>query len=129
MRDREYSLFDIKNFSKAIRTNRIDSGTGVIMPIADVERGIVYFAGRVSFARLTPPFTLEIDQAMFQQGDMTLRWVEVGGPSILTEGNIFRKDPRITLIIFIDRRLSFTSHNRQFLLNTSTISFSNVSRD
>ncbi|BGP31897.1 hypothetical protein JCM10296v2_003676 [Rhodotorula toruloides] len=66
-RDREYSLFDIRSLaSGAIKTQRIDTGTGVITPLVDESRGIVYLAGK---------------------GDMTLRWVEVGGPGGVTEGS------------------------------------------
>ncbi|BGP70329.1 hypothetical protein NBRC10513v2_003688 [Rhodotorula toruloides] len=66
-RDREYSLFDIRSLaSGATKTQRIDTGTGVITPLVDESRGIVYLAGK---------------------GDMTLRWVEVGGPGGVTEGS------------------------------------------
>ncbi|GAA5897539.1 hypothetical protein JCM6882_003511 [Rhodosporidiobolus microsporus] len=65
-RDREYSLFDLRNLSSgAIKTQRLDTNTGVLQPVLDESRGIVYLAGR---------------------GDMTLRWVEVGGPTVFTEG-------------------------------------------
>ncbi|GAA5851099.1 hypothetical protein JCM8547_004132 [Rhodosporidiobolus lusitaniae] len=64
-RDREYSLFDLRNLGGAIKTQRLDTNTGVLQPVLDESRGIVYLAGR---------------------GDMTLRWVEVGGPSVFTEG-------------------------------------------
>lgn len=65
-RDREYSLFDIRSLaSGATKTQRIDTGTGVITPLVDESRGIAYLAGK---------------------GDMTLRWVEVGGPGGVTEG-------------------------------------------
>ncbi|KAJ8295074.1 Endoplasmic reticulum vesicle protein 25 [Rhodotorula toruloides] len=66
-RDREYSLFDIRSLaSGATKTQRIDTGTGVITPLVDESRGIAYLAGK---------------------GDMTLRWVEVGGPGGVTEGS------------------------------------------
>ncbi|GAA6062505.1 hypothetical protein JCM10212_006354 [Sporobolomyces blumeae] len=65
-RDREYSLFDGRMLGNAIKTQRLDTSTGVLVPVVDRERGIVYLAGR---------------------GDMSLRWVEVGGPSIFTEGS------------------------------------------
>lgn len=48
MRDREYSLFDGRNLGKAIKSQRMDTNTGVLMPVVDVERSIVYLAGRVS---------------------------------------------------------------------------------
>ncbi|GAA6027168.1 hypothetical protein JCM8097_002450 [Rhodosporidiobolus ruineniae] len=65
-RDREYSLFDLRNLAGgAIKTQRVDTNTGVLQPVLDEARGIVYLAGR---------------------GDMTLRWVEVGGPGVFTEG-------------------------------------------
>ncbi|GAA6011893.1 hypothetical protein JCM10207_003421 [Rhodosporidiobolus poonsookiae] len=65
-RDREFALFDLRNLGRgALKTQRIDTGMGVMQPLVDESRGIVYLAGR---------------------GDMTLRWVEVGGPSVFTEG-------------------------------------------
>ncbi|GAA5824548.1 hypothetical protein JCM5353_007239 [Sporobolomyces roseus] len=65
-RDREYSLFDGRSLGNPIKTQRVDTSTGVLMPIVDQERGIVYLAGR---------------------GDMSLRWVEIGGPAVFTEGS------------------------------------------
>lgn len=47
MREREYSLVDIK-LGKVIKTQRVDTGMGVLMPVANKERSIVYLAGRVS---------------------------------------------------------------------------------
>ncbi|BGP16134.1 hypothetical protein JCM10213v2_004128 [Rhodosporidiobolus nylandii] len=67
-RDREYSLFDLRSTgpsSRPAKTQRLDTNTGVLQPLLDESRGIVYLAGR---------------------GDMTLRWVEVGGPAVFTEG-------------------------------------------
>ncbi|GAA5860495.1 hypothetical protein JCM1840_000276 [Sporobolomyces johnsonii] len=64
-RDREYSLFDGRMLGNPIKTQRVDTNTGVLMPLVDESRNIVYMAGR---------------------GDMTLRWVEVGGPATFTEG-------------------------------------------
>jgi coronin-7 len=54
------------------------------MPLVDKERSIVYLAGR---------------------GDMSLRWVEVGGPAVFTEGESIRvSSPKldITELIPID---------------------------
>ena len=65
-RDREYSLFDPRNFSTSIKTQRVDTNTGTLIPLVDRSRNIVYLAGR---------------------GDMTLRWVEIGGTSTFVEGN------------------------------------------
>ena len=65
MRDREYSLFDPRQFTKPIKTQRLDSNTGILVPVADAARSIVYLAGR---------------------GDMQLRWTEIGGPSTFTDG-------------------------------------------
>ncbi|GAA5911257.1 uncharacterized protein JCM6883_001960 [Sporobolomyces salmoneus] len=65
-RDREYSLFDGRMLGTPIKTKRVDTGTGVLVPLVDGERGIVYLIGR---------------------GDMSLRWIEVGGPAIFTEGS------------------------------------------
>lgn len=45
-RDREYALWDATS-GKALKTQRLDTNTGVLMPVADVERSIVYLAGRV----------------------------------------------------------------------------------
>lgn len=55
MRDREYSLFDTRNVGSgsAIKTQRLDSNTGVLMPVVDQERNIVYLAGRVNSRRRT----------------------------------------------------------------------------
>ncbi|GAA5978078.1 hypothetical protein JCM11641_006621 [Rhodosporidiobolus odoratus] len=64
-RDRECSLFDLRSLDRAVKTQRLDNNTGVLQPLLDESRGIVYLAGR---------------------GDMTLRWVEVGGPAVFTEG-------------------------------------------
>ncbi|GAA5918149.1 hypothetical protein JCM1841_005275 [Sporobolomyces salmonicolor] len=64
-RDREYSLFDGRMLGNPIKTQRVDTNTGVMMPLVDESRNIVYMVGR---------------------GDMTLRWVEVGGPAVFTEG-------------------------------------------
>ncbi|GAA6016484.1 hypothetical protein JCM11491_002336 [Sporobolomyces phaffii] len=65
-RDREYSLFDGRMLGNPIKTQRVDTSTGVLMPLVDRERSIVYLVGR---------------------GDMSLKWVEVGGPAIFTEGS------------------------------------------
>lgn len=65
-RDREYSVHDFRNLGNgAVRTQRVDTGTGVLVPLLDSSRGIVYLAGK---------------------GDMTLRWTELGGPGGFTEG-------------------------------------------
>lgn len=47
MRNREYSLFDGRQLGSAIKTSRVDTGTGVLMPVVDPSRNIVYLAGRV----------------------------------------------------------------------------------
>ncbi|GEM07388.1 coronin 7 [Rhodotorula toruloides] len=66
-RDREYSLLDIRSLASGpTKTQRIDTGTAIITPLVDESRGIVYLTGK---------------------GDMTLRWVEVGGPGGPTEGS------------------------------------------
>ncbi|TKA54281.1 hypothetical protein B0A53_03373 [Rhodotorula sp. CCFEE 5036] len=65
-RDREYSVHDFRNLKDgAVKTQRVDTGTGVLVPLLDSSRGIVYLAGK---------------------GDMTLRWTELGGPGGFTEG-------------------------------------------
>lgn len=90
-RDREYSLFDIRSLSSGpTKTQRIDTGTGIITPLVDESRGIVYLAGK---------------------GDMTLRWVEVGGPGGVTEGEYaatFLRDSVLTLRMW--RRLRRTPY-------------------
>ncbi|GAA5842539.1 hypothetical protein JCM9279_003612 [Rhodotorula babjevae] len=55
-RDREFSVVDLRSPGTSLKTQRIDSGTGLVAPLVDAERGLVYLAGR---------------------GDQTLRWVEV----------------------------------------------------
>ncbi|GAA5989689.1 hypothetical protein JCM10908_000589 [Rhodotorula pacifica] len=66
-RDREYAVHDFRNLGNngAVKTQRVDTGTGVLVPLLDESRGIVYLAGK---------------------GDMTLRWTEIGGPGGFTEG-------------------------------------------
>ncbi|GAA5963348.1 hypothetical protein JCM8115_000985 [Rhodotorula mucilaginosa] len=65
-RDREYSVHDFRNLKDgAVKTQRVDTGTGVLVPLLDSSRGIVYLAGK---------------------GDMSLRWTELGGPGGFTEG-------------------------------------------
>ncbi|GAA5861637.1 hypothetical protein JCM3774_002654 [Rhodotorula dairenensis] len=65
-RDREYSVFDVRNLGNGpVKTQRVDTGTGVLVPLVDQSRGVVYLAGK---------------------GDMTLRWTELGGPGGFTEG-------------------------------------------
>lgn len=65
MRDREYSLYDPRQFTKPIKTQRLDSNTGILVPVVDPARSIVYLVGR---------------------GDMQLRWTEIGGSSTFTDG-------------------------------------------
>ena len=76
-RDREYSVHDFRNLRDgAVKTQRVDTGTGVLVPLLDSSRGIVYLAGK---------------------GDMTLRWTELGGPGGFTEGEqltLFRRRPK-----------------------------------
>ncbi|GAA5898964.1 hypothetical protein JCM8208_005439 [Rhodotorula glutinis] len=68
-RDREFSVVDLRSPGSSLKTQRLDSGTGLVAPLLDAERGIVYLAGR---------------------GDQTLRWVEVpasaGQSAPYTEG-------------------------------------------
>ena len=47
MRDREYALRDPRNLDKPIKVQRLDTGTGVLIPLVDNERKLVYLAGRV----------------------------------------------------------------------------------
>lgn len=48
MRDRECSLWDPRNFSQAVAKTNFDTNTGVLIPLVDHARKIVYLAGRVS---------------------------------------------------------------------------------
>ncbi|KAM0787874.1 hypothetical protein ACM66B_003925 [Microbotryomycetes sp. NB124-2] len=66
MREREYSLYDTRKLTSPVKIQRVDTNMGVLMPVVDQDRNIVYLGGR---------------------GDMTLRWVEIGGPSTFTEGS------------------------------------------
>lgn len=52
MRDREYSLFDGRNLGQPLKTQRVDTGTAAFIPVADIARGIVYFAGKVHFSKI-----------------------------------------------------------------------------
>lgn len=64
MRERELALFDVRNPATALKRVRCGQG-GALVPVADLERNIVFAAGK---------------------GDMSLRWVELGGPNVLSEG-------------------------------------------
>lgn len=75
MRDREYSLYDPRQFTKPVKTQRLDSNTGILVPVVDAGRSIVYLAGR---------------------GDMQLRWTEIGGPSTFTDGALRRVNAKLT---------------------------------
>ncbi|KAH8917736.1 DUF1900-domain-containing protein [Atractiella rhizophila] len=55
----------LKDDGGLVKNKTVDTSTGVIMPVVDEERNVVYLGGR---------------------GDMTLRWVEIGGPVVFTEG-------------------------------------------
>lgn len=51
MREREYALFDGRNLGQGpVKSQRVDTGTAAFIPVADVERRIVYFAGKVRSA-------------------------------------------------------------------------------
>ncbi|BGP40025.1 hypothetical protein JCM10450v2_004005 [Rhodotorula kratochvilovae] len=60
MRDREFSVFDLRAPDRAQKTQRIDSGTAALSPLLDAERGLVYLSAR---------------------GEHTLRWVEIPSSS------------------------------------------------
>lgn len=65
-RDREYCLYDLASLGNGpTQTQRVDTGTGILVPLLDESRGIVYLAGK---------------------GDMTLRWTEISPRGVLTEG-------------------------------------------
>lgn len=64
LRDREFMLFDPRALSSPLHTSRIDSGsTGVLIPLVDESRKLVYLFGR---------------------GDASMRWIDVSQPSPLT---------------------------------------------
>lgn len=92
MRERECALWDMRNASKEVKRHRLDSNTGVLAPLVDHERNIVYLAGRVCFAVARPVMTCLV--CVTVQGDMSLRWIEIGGPAIFTEGAQPRNDRR-----------------------------------
>ncbi|SCZ98655.1 BZ3500_MvSof-1268-A1-R1_Chr3-1g05529 [Microbotryum saponariae] len=65
MREREFALHDARSLGTPIKSQRLDNNMGALIPILDSSRNIVYLAGK---------------------GDMTLHWVEVGGPAMFTAG-------------------------------------------
>ncbi|SGY44572.1 BQ5605_C001g00176 [Microbotryum silenes-dioicae] len=65
MREREFALHDARSLGTLIKSQRLDNNMGALIPILDSSRNIVYLAGK---------------------GDMTLHWVEVGGPATFTAG-------------------------------------------
>lgn len=50
MRDREIAIWDPRNFTKPLKKQNIDTNTGVLMPVVDQARKIIYLVGRVSLA-------------------------------------------------------------------------------
>lgn len=54
MREREYALFDPRKVGGAVKRQRVDDGMGVLLPVVDRERGIVYLGGRVSIPLFFP---------------------------------------------------------------------------
>lgn len=49
MREREYALYDARNLAGGpVKGQRVDTGTAALNPVADIDRGIVYFSGKVS---------------------------------------------------------------------------------
>lgn len=82
MRDRECALWDPRNFTKPIVKTSFDTNTGVLIPMVDQARKIVYLSGRVS---LRWPDSKKI-LLISGKADMTLRWVEIGNSTTLTAG-------------------------------------------
>ncbi|SCV74346.1 BQ2448_6778 [Microbotryum intermedium] len=60
MRERELALHDARSLATPIKSQRLDNNMGALTPLLDSSRSVVYLAGR---------------------GDMTLHWVEIGGPA------------------------------------------------
>ena len=54
MRDREAAIYDPRNFSKPITKSSFDTNTGVLIPLVDHARKIVYLSGRVCIIINTP---------------------------------------------------------------------------
>lgn len=48
MRDRECALWDPRMFDKPVKKQVIDTNTGVLIPLVDHARKMVYLVGRVS---------------------------------------------------------------------------------
>lgn len=44
--ERQYSIWDPKNFSKPLSTSNIDTAAGIIMPFYDNDTGVLYLAGK-----------------------------------------------------------------------------------
>lgn len=57
-RNREFHLFSGSDLS-TVFTNSVDTSTGLLLPVVDQERKIIYFSAK---------------------GDMSLRQIEIGGP-------------------------------------------------
>lgn len=47
MRERECCVYDTRNFVKPVKTVKLDSNSGVLWPLVDQSRALVYLAGRV----------------------------------------------------------------------------------
>lgn len=91
MRDRECCLWDPRNFDEPLKTTRIDTNTGVLIPLVDHARKIVYLAGRVGVEGLRLlTFVMEAlgyadpPSPPPPQSDMTLRWAEITSTSNIT---------------------------------------------
>ncbi|KAN0064848.1 hypothetical protein ACQY0O_001905 [Thecaphora frezii] len=66
MREREWAIWDPRSLQQPVKRATIDVSTGVIAPLVDQDRGLVYLLGK---------------------GDATLRWLEVDDAKSFTEGN------------------------------------------
>lgn len=49
-RDREIALWDPRRFDKPLTKQILDTNTGVLMPLVDQARKMIYLVGRVSFS-------------------------------------------------------------------------------
>ncbi|SPO37720.1 uncharacterized protein PSFLO_03196 [Pseudozyma flocculosa] len=66
MREREWAVWDPRALQSPLKRATIDNSTGVITPLVDHDRGLVY---------------------LLVKGDATLRWLEVDDAKTFTEGN------------------------------------------
>jgi coronin-7 len=46
-RDREYALWDLRNFNSALLMTKLDTSTGTITPLYDSDTNLIYLCGKV----------------------------------------------------------------------------------